>query len=565
MSFFTREVLAKTITVTATADGEADIVFALTDKDTSVINAAEGFTARKMKFRNPPVKVITATTDQTQAEAYAAEQARIGAGLCFKVEEADKSVGKGKVAIWDGAALTTRDPGEAEVGLPVGSYAMAWNDEDKFPAVAGIRHGRLIFAGSIEFGATFWASVAGDGRDFTAEAYEPIKDDKDLNQTGSKVEADFAMTRTLDSFENIVALNADNALAIFTEGGEWMITGGFDAEKIDSAQARRYSQYGSAQNIGVAAIDQQLFFASGKSAFSMKYDGDDVGYVPTSISEIRNKDALDGEAIRVAATQADDLKGTKLVLFLVDSDAKAVTRRRNGKGDDDFIEAGAALYPNGRYIAAYHTNLQQGFQAWAKWTFPRHRIIDIVSVDREALVLADEMNEDGTTARRAIYRLSNSKAEQMTGAGDELNEGVAIFPCILETPDLVYPRLYGEGWILPKVTGRCHITAERAGGAPDKNDDNLCVFIAGAKGVFRNAPNVDDFPKTKAAAIIAALVRRFFGKRFCEIKARDVDANRDTDEFYTAIVVQANDRPIELHRLDVEMNAEPLGVGGKRR
>ena len=504
------------------------IVAVATGLDAAAV--AEGFEARAMTIKNPPVIRLSAADYATATAGGSAI-----AGACITIPApasvGDKPANKGKVLTWDGTTLSAATPGDEELGLPPGRWCMEWNARDGWPSAAGFRDGRLIFAGSGAGSATLWFSTIGAGRNFLQARAAPqpkvndVAGTEDLN--GSEVEADYGMKRILNSFERIVSLYADNQLVIFTEGGELAVSGNFDASSLVSAQARKYSNYGSAPNVGSAAVDRVLFFAARQSAFVLEFQGDDIGYSPTNITTLRNEEAFGGrEVIRLVAVQSAELNGANVALFLVGA----------GGGENP-------------YLAAFHTDRATGHAAWTKWTFPRHRIIDMAQVDNDVLLLADELDEGGNAVvRRVIVRLDGEAAEVAGMAGDEVEGGRVAFPCVLRTPDLLVPQLAGEGWVYPKTITRAHMDAAVAGGAFEADEVEFILRTASGaekKYSFGNlAPGEAGEPPPAE-----------FGRRSIDCGTYH-PAQKNARYPLTATIRQENLRPFHIFRADFELEVE---------
>ena len=481
---------------------------------------AEGFEARTMTINNPPmVRLSEAEYNKAVMEGSAV------ASNCVNIPPPDsptakpaegKTGNRGKVITWNGTALTTADPGDGEVGFPPGRWCMRWNDRDGYPVVAGFRDGRLVFAGNNGSPAALWFSTIGGARDFLQARAEPVED----NLLGLEVASDYGLERVLDSFERVVALYSDNGLVVFTEGGEWSIQGGFDAAEVASAVARKYSNYGSVANIGVAVKDRQLFFVAGKAVFALLFQGDDLGYDPINLTNLRNEDVFgDSNAVRMVAALPPDQRGANTALILTDG----------GAGDP--------------FIVAHFTERATRHAAWAKWTFPRHRIIDITEVDNEFFVLADELSADGTAVvRRVVARLEQSGADTIGEAGDEVEGGYAAFECAFQTPDLINPFAMAEGWINPKACIRLHMKARAAGG--EEEQEEVKVTVGTDEKSFRN---FEGDPVERVGG--------WRGQREVDI-AQFHKAQLDEDAGLSATISVTNLLPLHLYWLIAEMEVE---------
>ena len=401
---------------------------------------------------------------------------------------------------------------------------MAWNRRDGWPVAAGFRNGRLIFAGSNGNPASLWFSTIGNGRNFTQATAAPVpkNDDVPADLDGSEVNADFGMVRVLDSFERVTTLFSDNAFVLFTEGGEWTIEGAFAADDETSALARKYSQYGSAQNVGVDAVDQLIFFTARQAAFALQFKGDDYGYEPINITALRNENAFAGrQVVRVGAAQPTDLDGANVALFLLGGEKPA--------GAPD--------------IAAFFINRWTQHSAWAKWTFPRHRILDMVVVDDDIFLLADELDEAGEVARRVVARMDAERATMTGEAGDAVSEGVAPFPVVLRTPDILNPYQQDGAWIYPKSLVRATLTAEAATESPASDIIKLSV-CAGSRVI-----RAFQFPRFEGEGV--------WGRRAVDCHGFDSGAIRLQRGEFCVRLEQNDANPLHLLRLDLDIEAEP--------
>ena len=481
---------------------------------------AEGFEARTMAIKNPPmVRLPEAEYNKAVMEGSAVRENCVTIATPTSPTAAGN---RGKVVTWNGTALTTADPGDGEVGFPPGRWCMRWNDRDGYPVVAGFRDGRLVFAGNNGSPAALWFSTIGAARDFLQARAEPVED----NLLGLAVASDYGMERVLDSFERVVGLYSDNGLVVFTEGGEWSIQGGFDAGEVASAVARKYSNYGSAANVGLAVKDRQLFFVAGKAVFALLFQGDDLGYDPINLTNLRNEEVFgDSNVVRAVAALPADQKGANTALFLTD-----------GGSEEPFI-------------VAHFTERATQHAAWAKWTFPRHRIIDLIEVDNEFFVLADELNDtpEKGVVRRVVARLEQLGADTIDEAGDEVEGGYAPFPCVLETPDLINPFAMAEGWINPKAIVRLHLKARVAGGV--KEGDEVRVNVGSDTKIFRN---FEGNPVERAGG--------WRGQREVDI-ADYHKAQLNEDAGLTAKISVENLLPLHLYWLIAEMEVEVTKLG----
>ena len=505
---------------------------------TRSLSAAQGFKAEKLTITNPPIQELTETE-------YTAEVARIGQAYCVTVADGSAASNKGEaVLVFDGTSLSARVPGDNEVGYSVYKdkatyFAMTRNPVDGWTAVFGFRHGRLFESGSNQSAAQFNMSVAGDGLNFLSYTREG-ENDSELVQ---KVESDFALSRTLDSFSPILDVFADNGFVIFTERGEWSIQGSFQAgaSGIGSARARRYSPYGTSRNAGVATVDNQIFFTARNAAFSIKFQGDDLGYPDAvDITARRNELALggrNGRVVRLAAGQPQDLTGAQMVLFLVELDDAT------------------------RYIACWNTESNQQHFAWSKWTFPNHRIIDLVEVDNRFFVLADLIVDGVADAtKRGLYAFSAEDAENPDEdlGGDQIdNDGTrAAFPCILTTPNIQPVYLAGDGALVYlQFVKDIYVVAEQAGGLSDVDRLRYEVFVPSGPlqdGAFEN--RVEN--ETEVPSGMSYGVRR--------VPVGQVALKREYRQGLRASVRQENLLPLHILRLDLECDGGPVNRPSKR-
>ena len=503
---------------------------------------AEGLKSEYLTIKNPPV------TELTTAEFNALpDSTKGGYGVQTAVPSGDADTDTGeRVLEFNGTDLTARKPGLNERGYPIRtkdqaptSYLMDWNDRDGFPAALAFRHNRLAAAGANDNGARMWFSVAGDALEYLLYTREGTE-----SEFSTKIEQDFALSRTLDSFSKIQDLYADNGFVIFTDRDEWSIQGTFGAggDQTATARARRYSTYGSAANVGVGNVDNQLFFVARNSAFSLIFQGDDLGYVAASdLTAKRNEDALQGRPIRLVAAQPDDLNTLKMVAILVDPE--------DGTNP---------------YIAVWHTETFGGdlrapdfqHQAWAKWTFDNHQIIDICEVDNKIYVLADRL-VDGAYGDRALYVFDGSSSEMAGVAGDETGpaggdaDGVPIrsaFDIILETPEMLpIPQVGEPGLLYPKTLKRIHVTGDCFGGELDAEVMTATLQTPDGEEVIGSFDNfvVDRRPNPQRK------------KRVCDsVQGTDLDAQGDSDFPTTVTIKQTGMNPFRIHRIDIEATAQ---------
>ena len=415
------------------------------DRETSTI---QGFEVVPVEHINPPVTPITALRDNAGNVLTVATAQRI-----YGTDYVNVATGANDEAVLvyqtqpDGTQkLISRAPQKGEVGLPVDTangtaFVMDWNDLNGWMEVTGHRQGRLIVSGSYDQSPTFYGTVvsATGAIEWTAER----KANEDVDN-GSTVAPDFGFKRTLDSFERIVAMFADNGFVIFTEGGEWSIQGVMNAAEFGSLRARKYSHYGCQPYLGVTAIDSQIFFFNQESAYSLLFQGDDVGYDAEDFTSLFNETILQNGVRRLFSCQPRGMGGTKVVCML--------TPVTGNFGSNDLV--------------VWHTEKSIGRFGFTVWRFPHYQVVDAVSVRDEIYILADTSfadpnNFDTIVTERRVFRLDPFEAEVSGNAGDwvptapdtdsgTLAEGGAQpFPIELQLVNVIAAEGSDDGWTAP--------------------------------------------------------------------------------------------------------------------
>lgn len=370
------------------------------------------FKLEYVDFYNPPTR-----RHETQAD-YDTEIAEIGSEYGVHATGGQD----GNVLRWDGDELTSTGASANKndrLGVPDGYYTMRWNDTDGWPAAVELKDSRMVFAGTKRDSATLWYSAVNEYNNMIQSTPQVNDPDTTLDESNQpRVLADFGITRTLNSFNQIVAMLADTDLIVLTNGGEWSITGNIDATNPASAQSRQYGRLGSQAISGVTAIDDQVFFASKGSAQAMAYDSSFRGYIPFNISAVRNESILtrNNQAVRIASGQIAGYNGAYLVLFL----------REDGK------------------IAIYHTLTKQDFSAWSLWEFgfPSTNITDLIVLD-DIVYITQEGN---------VFRLDS----------DTYTDDGYSYTMAVETLDLSAENLPSDGLVSVKQLISAHVIAEEA-------------------------------------------------------------------------------------------------------
>ena len=300
---------------------------------------------------------------------------------------------------------------------------MAWNNRDGFPAVCNFISQRLFFAGSVGFPATLWGSVVGDAFNFLNATRQ------DDNADEALVEADYGITRTLDSYDEIYEIRNENETLILTAGGEYSISGEWLANDAGKLISRRSSAFGSTANLGAAVIDEQIFFASRTAAISLYYDGTFRGWNPINVSAFRNEDILmrrraDGTLSNFAARE----DGTDNTAMPLSVKRVLAVQQRNLNG------AYLVLYlMNDGTLRCFHTLYREEFFAWSRWDFD-DAVSDMCAVDDDVVLMG----------ANGIYRLEPEQFWDDNGeaAGDDAAKRKAV-AVRLRSPDLAMPQSQG--------------------------------------------------------------------------------------------------------------------------